>query len=128
MMDEGNSGTAVRKKWRKYIKRGADDFWDSHGIYLHRSGSYLSFLLCASSQVILYLPLLFPILIFMTLLLHPSLPFYPAFYIFSFTPFASFCVLDPLGSLSSLIFLLRSGLFFVIPSPIFLLYFIRLLC
>jgi hypothetical protein len=33
-----------------------------------------------------------------------------------------------LGSLSSLIFLLRSGLFFVIPSPIFLLYFIRLLC
>lgn len=57
-MDEGNSGIAAHEKWRKYIKRGADDFWDSHGIFLHRSGSYLSFLVL-HSQVLIILSLLF---------------------------------------------------------------------
>lgn len=44
MMDEEIRNLPSARKWRKYIKRGADDFWDSHGIFdLHRSGSYLSF-------------------------------------------------------------------------------------
>jgi hypothetical protein len=70
-MDEGNSGIAVRK-WRKYIKRGADDFWDSHGIYLHRSGSYLSFFGTSFPSAHSSPHALLLILTFMTLLLHPS--------------------------------------------------------
>lgn len=35
MMDEEIRNLPSARKWRKYIKRGADDFWDSHGIFTY---------------------------------------------------------------------------------------------
>lgn len=32
-MDEETRNCRPQRKWRKYIKRGADDIWDSHGIF-----------------------------------------------------------------------------------------------
>lgn len=122
MMDEGKSGIAVRKKWRKYIKWGADDFWDSHGIYLHRSGSYLSFFFSGASlsSALTFFPCCSHSHFHDAPSPYPSFPlFFPRFPFSHIFPFTSFCILlDPLGSLLADLFAAVRPLFFI-PSPFF---------
>lgn len=119
------------RKWRKYIKRGLGgggrgrmNFWDSHGIYLHRSGSELFLFLWLSILDPLPYPKLFPALLFSsfdTLTLHdapsPSTLFsLSTFHWLQCCLFASFCA-DP-WVLTLLADLYCCGLAsFFIPSP-----------